>query len=255
MDKILELKNMHVNYKNQNVINNMSISFKKNAITAVIGPSGCGKSTLLMGLNGLILENVEASLSGHLHIDKEQICYESLKKNRPLLSSLREKIGIVFQQPTPFPLSITKNMEFALKFNGVIKIERDVIIKDSLKKVNLYEEVKHDMRKNAAKLSGGQQQRLCIARALTTKPKILLLDEPCSALDVKNMEIIEKLLLELKEQYTIILVTHNISQAKRIADDVVFMLDGQVVESGPKNEFFENPKDVKTHEYINGTFG
>jgi phosphate transport system ATP-binding protein len=209
----------------------------------------------LLSLNGLITEKSEAKLTGKIEVDGAKVQYEDLKKDKSLSTMLRENIGIVFQQPVPFPLSIQKNMEFALKFNGIVKSEREDVIKDCLEHVNLYNEVKNDMRKNAKKLSGGQQQRLCIARALTTKPKILLLDEPCSALDVKNVEIIEKLLLSLKEKYTIILVTHNIAQANRIADDVVFMLDGDIIESGTKMEVFTEPKDHRTGEYLNGNFG
>lgn len=255
MSKILKVENMSVNYNNESIISDLNIGFTKNKITAIIGPSGCGKSTLLHSLNGLILENEEANLRGQISLDGHIFDYNSLNKKKYMLETLKEEIGIVFQRPLPFPISIEKNMEFVLKYHGQKKEERKKIVIDCLKKVNLYEEVKNDFKKNAKKLSGGQQQRLCIARALTVKPKILLLDEPCSSLDLKNINIIEKLLLDLKKKYTIILVTHNISQAKRIADEVVFMLDGKIIEHSSKIDFFKNPQNTKTFEYIKGDFG
>ncbi len=250
MENSLKIEELSVKYNNESIIENLNLEFKKNSITAIIGPSGCGKSSLIHSINGLILENPEAKLKGKIKLDKK-----IYNLDNDLLDQLKEEIGIVFQRPIPFPLSIEKNMEFVLKYHGVKKSIRKDIVMDCLKSVNLYDEVKDHLKKNADKLSGGQKQRLCIARALTIKPKVLLLDEPCSALDVKNIAIIEKLLLELKKNYTIVLVTHNISQAKRIADDVVFMLDGKIVEKNNKDEFFMNPCDEKTKEYLHGDFG
>lgn len=255
MENILEIKDLEVYYSRKKVIDHVSLAFKKQAITAIIGPSGCGKSTLLHSLNGLLLENTEAQIKGSALFNNIRVDYENLGTTKGLSASLREEMGIVFQQPIPFPLSIKKNMEFALNYRGVPRKERTQIIEDCLKQVNLYNEVKEDFHKSAMKLSGGQQQRLCIARALTTKPQVLLLDEPCSALDVKNIEIIESLLMELKKTYTIVLVTHNIAQAKRIADHVVFILEGQIVETGEAESFFKAPKMTETQQYLSGSFG
>lgn len=255
MDSILSVKELSVSYQNKMVIKDLSLDIKKNAITAIIGPSGCGKSTLLHSLNGLIIENREAKIKGSAVFNDTIIDYSRLHKTSQLAALLKERMGIVFQQPIPFPLSIRSNMEFALKYHGIPKKKRQQIIIDCLKQVNLYDEVKDELQKNALKLSGGQQQRLCIARALTTEPEMILLDEPCSALDVKNMEIIEALLVELKKNYTIVLVTHNISQAKRIADDVIFILDGQIVEMGTSERIFNEPQNIDTMRYISGSFG
>lgn len=240
---VLKVENLSVAYESKNVLKNVHVTFDKNEITAIIGPSGCGKSTLLFSLNTLICENKDASISGEMYFKGEKIDFKDTRK-------IREKIGMVFQKPSPFPLSIVKNMEFPLKYYGIRKDERDQTIKEKLEIVGLYEEVKDEMKKSALKLSGGQQQRLCIARALTIEPEVLLLDEPCSALDVKNTEIIEKLLVDLKKEYTIIIVTHNLNQAKRIADKVVFMFEGEVIEEGTPEEIFENPKDERTKDIL-----
>ncbi|MTI66945.1 MAG: phosphate ABC transporter ATP-binding protein [Firmicutes bacterium] len=248
MNYILEVNNLNVSFNEKKVLNNISIGFNKNKITAIIGPSGCGKSTLLKTFNAMIYENNEAKIKGDIFFNGENLSKYNIER-------VREKIGMVFQNPIPFPLSIYKNMEYALKYYGKKKKKRKEIITKKLKVTGLYEEIKDSLNKSALKLSGGQQQRLCIARSLTIEPDILLLDEPCSALDVKNIDNIENMLLKLKKDYTIIIVTHNLSQAKRIADETLFMLDGKIIEYDKTDNIFNNPKDEKTKEYISGAFG
>ncbi|WIF96171.1 phosphate ABC transporter ATP-binding protein [Caminicella sporogenes] len=248
MSYILEVKDLKVSFKDKKVLRNINVKFKRNKITAIIGPSGCGKSTFLKTLNCLILEDSEASVYGDIIFNSESL----LSMEREIV---RQKIGMVFQNPTPFPLSIYKNMEYALRFYGVSRKKRHEIINEKLKLTGLYDEIKDSLNKSALKLSGGQQQRLCIARALTVEPEILLLDEPCSALDVKNTLNIEKLLTDIKQKYTIIIVTHNLPQARRIADETLFMLDGEVVEFDDTEKIFKNPSDQRTKEYIFGLFG
>lgn len=245
---ILEINNLNVSYGSKQVIKNLSMNIEKNKITAVIGPSGCGKSTLLTTLNLMIAENGGSFTGEILFKGKDILSYE--------IDYLRRMIGIVFQKPTPFPFSIYKNLTYAPKYYGIKDKNRlNEIVENTLKRVGLYDEINKDLNMLATKLSGGQQQRLCIGRALTVEPEILLLDEPCSALDRKNTANIEEMLLELSKDYTIVVVTHNLSQAKRISDYTAFILDGELIEYDTTENVFNNPKDDRTREYIKGIYG
>lgn len=235
--------------ENKKILNNIDMEIRTNKITAIIGPSGCGKTTFLKSLNRLIEENQEVKIEGKILFQDRDITDINIDE-------FRKKVGLVFQNPTPFPFSIYKNMVYAPIYYGEKNKKRlESIVREKLEDAGLYDEVKDDLKKSALKLSGGQQQRLCIARALTVDPQILLLDEPCSALDIQNSDKIEKLLKKLSEKYTIVIVTHNLFQAKRIADYTAFFLDGELVEYDESKKIFENPKDERTKEYIKGIFG
>jgi phosphate uptake ABC transporter len=224
MQNIIETDALCVSYGNRKVLDNISYGFKKNKITAILGSSGCGKTTLLHALNDIISEEEKVKLSGDIRLEGRSVY--SMQKE-----SLRKEVGLVFQTPVVFPMSIYKNMSYALNYHSThSKKEIEDIIKEKLEFAGLYDEVKDKLKKSALKLSGGQKQRLCIARALTIEPKVLLLDEPCSALDIENTLLIEKLLSSLSENISIIIVTHNIEQAKRIGDEILTMKSGQLFE-------------------------
>lgn len=242
MNNILKLKNINVFYGDKKILDNINIEFERNKITSIIGPSGCGKTTLLKTINKIILEENNAQITGDMEFD-------GINSNNIPIEILRKNIGIVFQNPTPFPMSIYKNISYALKYYGYNKKHLENKIIDILKSVNLYDEVKDKLNTSALKLSGGQKQRLCLARSLTVEPNILLLDEPCSSLDIVNSEKIENTLIKLKENYTIIIVTHNINQAKKISDNTIFMRDGKIIESGKTFEILENSKDLIERDY------
>lgn len=242
MNNILKLKNINVFYGDKKILDNINIEFERNKITSIIGPSGCGKTTLLKTINKIILEENNARITGDMEFD-------GINSNNIPIEILRKNIGIVFQNPTPFPMSIYKNISYALKYYGYNKKHLENKIIDILKSVNLYDEVKDKLNTSALKLSGGQKQRLCLARSLTVEPNILLLDEPCSSLDIVNSEKIENTLIKLKENYTIIIVTHNINQAKKISDNTIFMRDGKIIESGKTFEILENSKDLIERDY------
>ena len=242
MNNILKLKNINVFYGDKKILDNINIEFERNKITSIIGPSGCGKTTLLKTINKIILEENNAQITGYMEFD-------GINSNNIPIEILRKNIGIVFQNPTPFPMSIYKNISYALKYYGYNKKHLENKIIDILKTVNLYDEVKDKLNTSALKLSGGQKQRLCLARSLTVEPNILLLDEPCSSLDIVNSEKIENTLIKLKENYTIIIVTHNINQAKKISDNTIFMRDGKIIESGKTTEILENSKDLIERDY------
>lgn len=249
---ILEFKNFTFTYFKQKekipVLENINLAFYENKLTAIIGPSGCGKSTLLWSINRLNeLKNNNQS-TGHLYFENNDIY---AKKTN--LLDLRKKIGLVFQKPTPFATTIYKNITFALRFHGINDhAELDKIVESTLKQVNLWEEVKDRLHTSPLELSGGQQQRLCIARCLATKPKILLMDEPTSSLDPISREKIENLLFELKKKYTILLVTHSLSQASKISDYSVYLNGGKIIEYGKTRHLFTQPKDKRTADYIMG---
>lgn len=242
MNNILKLKNINVFYGDKKILDNINIEFERNKITSIIGPSGCGKTTLLKTINKIILEENNAQITGYMEFD-------GINSNNIPIEILRKNIGMVFQNPTPFPMSIYKNISYALKYYGYNKKHLENKIIDILKSVNLYDEVKDKLNTSALKLSGGQKQRLCLARSLTVEPNILLLDEPCSSLDIVNSEKIENTLIKLKENYTIIIVTHNINQAKKISDNTIFMRDGKIIESGKTTEILENSKDLIERDY------
>ncbi|WP_294703729.1 phosphate ABC transporter ATP-binding protein PstB [uncultured Fusobacterium sp.] len=249
MQDILEIKNLSIEIEGKKILKDININIRKNKITAIIGPSGCGKTTFLKSLNRLIEEENQIKKEGKIFFENKDISEFNLNE-------LRKKIGLVFQNPAPFPFSIYKNMTYAPIYYGEKdKNILDKIVKDKLKDAGLYEEVKDELEKSALKLSGGQQQRLCIARSLTVNPEILLLDEPCSALDIQNTNKVEELLKKLSQKYTIVIVTHNLFQAKRLSDYTVFFLDGKLVEYDKTENIFENPKEEKTREYIKGLFG
>ena len=240
---ILKTEKLFVDYEKCNILKNINVEFEKNKITAIIGPSGCGKSTFLKSLNRTI-EECGGKIKGKIEFNNLNIMNIPLEK-------LRSSIGMVFQDPVVFPFSIYKNMTYAPIYHGEKDKEKlnDIVI-TNLKKSGLYDEVKDNLDMPARKLSGGQQQRLVIARCLTVNPEVILLDEPCSALDIKNTANIEKMLLELKNEYTIIIVTHNLAQAKRIADFVIYMEEGALVEVGTPHNIFNDPIDSRTKEYI-----
>ena len=252
MTNILQLKNVSVSYTaGKNAVNEVSSNIGKNTITAIMGPSGCGKSTLLRAINRMHELYPNIKTTGEILLNDKNV----LKMN-PM--EVRRQAGMVFQRPNPFPtMSIYDNVLAGYKLNG-IKLkqrEKDEIVETSLRNVALWDEVKDSMTKKGSFLSGGQQQRLCIARALALKPELLLMDEPTSALDPISTNRIEELLLELKEQFTIIIVTHNMSQAARISDDSMFMYLGELVEHDTTKQMFTKPRDKRTEEYLTGVFG
>ena len=244
-------KNLNLHYGEKHALKDVNLDIVENKITAFIGPSGCGKSTFLKTLNRMndYVNNVK--IDGEITLDGENI-YDP----RVDTTVLRKKVGMVFQQPNPFPMSIYDNIAYGPRIHGIKnKKTLDKIVKDSLEAAALYDEVKDRLHTSALGLSGGQQQRLCIARALAVEPEVILLDEPTSALDPISTLKIEELLLELKDKYTIAIVTHNMQQASRIADYTAFFLVGEMVEYGKTKDVFGMPKDKRTEDYITGRFG
>lgn len=247
-DAIITLHDFGAAYEEKTVLSGVNTSIRRGKITAIIGPSGCGKSTLLKAMNRMLELESNAKIQGSIHLNGQDI-------HTIPADELRRRVGMVFQTPTPFPMSIYKNMTYAPLYYGAKGKENlDRIVRENLEVTGLWEEVREELNKSALKLSGGQQQRLCIARALTAKPEILLLDEPCSALDVKSTQTIEELLLKLKETYTIVIVTHNLFQARRIADECIFMLNGELWEQNTTEELFTNPKKQETCDYLQGVY-
>lgn len=244
-----EIKNLELYYDDFKAVKGIDLSIEENEITAFIGPSGCGKSTVIKTLNRMNDLVDGCRISGEILLDGQNI--NSLDVNE-----LRKRVGMVFQKPNPFPMSIYDNIAYGPRTHGIHKKkELDKIVESSLRKAFLWDEVKDNLKKSALALSGGQQQRLCIARSLAVNPEVLLMDEPTSALDPISTKRIEDLVLELKKQYTIIIVTHSMSQAKRISDKTAFFLLGEVIEFDKTEKLFNSPSDERTSDYINGRFG
>lgn len=249
--KPIEAKNVDVYYGENHVLKGISMSVKENTVTAFIGPSGCGKSTFLRTLNRMNDYIESFRKSGKVFIDGKEI-YD--KKVR--VEELRRKVGMVFQKPNPFPKSIYENVAYGLKIHGMTdKREINERVEKSLKQAALWSEVKDKLDKPALSLSGGQQQRLCIARTLAVKPTIILMDEPASALDPISTAKIEELIHELKEKYTIVIVTHNMQQAARVSDRTAFFYMGELIEYDKTSVIFTNPSNKQTENYITGRFG
>lgn len=249
MEKIA-VKNLDLWYNDFKALKNINLSLPANKISAFIGPSGCGKSTLLKSLNRMndLIEGCK--ITGEVTLDGESV-YGGMDVN-----TLRKRVGMVFQKPNPFPMSIYDNIAFGPRTHGVrSKQKLDEIVEESLKKAAIWDETKDILKKSALAMSGGQQQRLCIARALAVKPEVLLMDEPTSALDPISTSKIEDLASELKKDYTIIMVTHNMQQAVRISDYTAFFLLGEVIEFSETERMFSNPQDKRTEDYITGRFG
>lgn len=246
----ISVKNLNLWYGGQQALNDISIDIPDKKVTAIIGPSGCGKSTFLKSLNRLIDLQDDVRVNGQVLVDGENI-YDP----RVEITHLRKKIGLLFQRPQALPMSIYDNVAYGPRIHGTKhRKDLDGIVERYLKLSGLWDEVKDRLHGPASKLSIGQQQRLCLARSLAIEPEVILGDEPTSALDPISAEHIEQRFLELKKQYTIILVTHSLRQAQRLADYVIFFYLGNIVEHGPAAEFFRNPKDAKTQAYINGRF-
>lgn len=243
MSIILDIKNIEVSIDEHSILQHITLPITEYAITAVIGPSGCGKSTLLATLNG--------SLQAPKKVTNGQIIYDGLSVDSMDPQMLRRQIGLIGQQPTVFPGTIEDNMVFALNYyKELSSADRKAKAIQCLEQAGLYSEINGDMKRLASSLSGGQQQRLCIARSLTVDPRVMLFDEPCSALDIKNSLHIEALLTELKVKQTIVIVTHNLQQARRIADYTVFMNDGRVVEWGATAQIFSDSQQELTRDYL-----
>ncbi|HVA78524.1 MAG TPA: phosphate ABC transporter ATP-binding protein PstB [Candidatus Binataceae bacterium] len=253
MSDKLVVRHLSAFFGSVRALKDISLSFPENHVTAIIGPSGCGKSTLVRCLNRMHEVVTGARAEGEVLLDGENIYDPGVDPVQ-----IRRRIGMVFQKPTPFPaMSIEDNVAAGLSLNGLrlSRAERDRIVEKSLRQSALWEEVKDRLRRPGASLSGGQQQRLCVARALAVEPEVLLMDEPCSALDPISTARIEELLLELKSSYTIVIVTHNMQQAARAADFTAFMYQGDLIEFGETRQIFTNPARRETEDYITGRFG
>lgn len=252
MENKITVENLNAWFGAKQVLFNIDIGILKNQITAIIGPSGCGKSTFIRCLNRMHEVVPKARATGKVLVDDNDIYDKDID---PV--DIRKRIGMVFQKPNPFPtMSIRDNVVAGLKLSGVKdKNMLDNIAKESLKKAALWDEVKNDLNKSGVSLSGGQQQRLCIARALAMEPEVILLDEPCSALDPISTGKIEDLMIELKEKYTLVIVTHNMQQAARVSDHTAFFLYGKLIEFGDTRQLFKKPKEKSTEDYIIGRFG
>lgn len=244
------VKDLNLHYGDFHALKNINMKIPANKITAFIGPSGCGKSTFLKTINRMndLVDNVK--IEGKLELDGVDI-YSDID-----VIKLRQRVGMVFQQPNPFPMSIYDNIAYGPRIHGIKKKSvLDDIVEKSLKQAAIWDEVKDRLKKNALGLSGGQQQRICIARAMAVEPEVILMDEPTSALDPISTLKIEDLAVELKEKYTIVIVTHNMQQASRISDKTAFFLTGDVVEYDDTKNIFQNPQDKRTEDYITGRFG
>jgi phosphate transport system ATP-binding protein len=253
MPEKLEVHNLRAFFNKTEVIHDVSLNFDENRVTAMIGPSGCGKSTLVRCINRMHEVVAGATCTGRVLLDGNDIYAPEVDPVQ-----VRRRIGMVFQKPTPFPtMSIEDNVAAGLKLNGlaVSRPDRDRLIEKSLRQAALWDEVKDHLKRPGAGLSGGQQQRLCVARAIAVDPEILLMDEPCSALDPISTARIEELLLELKSDYTIVIVTHNMQQAARCSDYTAFMYTGNLIEFGETKQIFTTPTKRETEDYITGRFG
>lgn len=247
---ILEAKDLNLWYDANHALKNINISIPERKITALIGPSGCGKSTFLKSLNRMNDLVEGCRIEGKVTFNGVDI-YKDID-----VTSLRKQIGMVFQKPNPFPMSIYDNIAYGPKLHGVkSKVKLDEIVENSLRQAAIWDECKDRLKKSALGISGGQQQRLCIARALAVEPEILLMDEPTSALDPISTSKIEDLAIELRKKYTIVIVTHNMQQALRIADKTAFFLLGELIEYDDTEKMFSEPRDKRTEDYITGRFG
>ena len=251
MEPILDVKNLNLWYGQTHALRDVSIAIPPHEITAFIGPSGCGKSTFLKSLNRMNDLVEGCKITGDIRLMGEDI-YDK----RMDVSLLRRRVGMVFQKPNPFPMSVYDNIAYGPRTHGMRKkAELDEIVEKSLRDAAIWDELKDRLKKSALGLSGGQQQRLCIARALAVKPEVILMDEPTSALDPISTSKIEDLVMDIKKDYTIVMVTHNMQQAVRVSDTTVFFLLGEIVESGATGQMFSMPKDKRTEDYITGRFG
>lgn len=251
MNEIITTKDVHLYYGKKEALKGITLDFPQGGIHALIGPSGCGKSTYLRCLNRMndMIENVK--ITGDIRIDGNDIYSPQTDT-----VTLRKRVGMVFQQPNPFPFSIYENIVYGLRIAGIKDKEvLDERVETSLKQAAIWDEVKDDLKKSAMALSGGQQQRICIARVLAVRPEVILLDEPTSALDPVSSSLIEEMLLKLKEEYTCIIVTHNMQQASRISDTTSFFLNGELIETGLTKKIFVTPDNKKTDDYLSGRFG
>ncbi len=247
----LSLRDVSISYAGKEAVRSVSLSIHQGEVLALIGPSGCGKTTLLRTLNRLTELTASASRQGEVLLDGEDI-------HELVDTTLRSRVAMVFQQPNPFPMSIFDNVAFALREQGRKRPGRrelEPLVIDALRRAGLYEEVRDDLDRPALRLSGGQQQRLCIARAIAPRPEVLLMDEPCSALDPISTGVIEELIGELRRDLAVVIVTHNLAQAHRVADKVAFMYLGDLIEYGTTAELFEDPRAQRTREYVRGAFG
>jgi phosphate transport system ATP-binding protein len=251
MEDIIHIEQLNLFYQDFQALKDVNLTIPEKMITAFIGPSGCGKSTLLRTLNRMNDMIPGTQIVGSVKIGGKEIYGEDIQ-----VESLRKQVGMVFQQPNPFPKSIYDNVAYGPRLHGVsAKAELDKIVEQSLKQAVLWEEVKDYLKRSALSLSGGQQQRLCIARALAVQPDILLMDEATSALDPISTLKIEELIQELKKNYTIVMVTHNMHQAARVSERTVFFLNGEIVEANETKDLFTNPQDSRTEDYVSGRFG
>jgi len=251
MREIITAKDLCLWYGDNKALNDINIAIPERSITALIGPSGCGKSTFLKTLNRMNDLITSVKITGKVCYNDRNIFDKDVDVNE-----LRRDVGMVFQKPNPFPMSIYDNIAYGPRTHGITnKVRLDEIVEQALRDAAIWDEVKDRLKKTALGLSGGQQQRLCIARALAVEPKVLLMDEPTSALDPISTSRIEELAMQLKEKYTIIIVTHNMQQAVRISDNTAFFLLGELVEFGDTEELFSGPQDKRTEDYITGRFG
>jgi phosphate transport system ATP-binding protein len=253
MDNVkMQSVNLNAWFSTKQVLKDINISIAPNTVTAIIGPSGCGKSTFIRTLNRMHELVPNAKMAGQILLDGEDIYGKDID---PVM--VRRRVGMVFQKPNPFPtMSIYDNVAAGLRLTGSKKGKNlDEVVKRSLEQASLWEEVKDDLKKPGTSISGGQQQRLCIARAIALQPEVILMDEPCSALDPIATAKVEKLVVELKEHYTVVIVTHNMQQASRVSDFTAFMYLGNLIEFGPTKNIFESPKNQLTEKYITGEFG
>ena len=251
MNTKMSVKDLDLYYGDFQALHNINLDIKEREILSFIGPSGCGKSTLLKCLNRMNDLVLGCKIDGEIKLDGEDIYAKDYDVNK-----LRKRVGMVFQQPNPFPMSIYENIAYGPKTHGIKnKAELDEIVESSLKQAAIWDEVKNDLKKSALSISGGQQQRLCIARALAVNPEVILMDEPTSALDPISTGKIEDLAQDLKDKYTIVMVTHNMQQASRISDQTAFFLNGVIVEKGKTVDIFTNPREEKTELYVTGRFG
>ncbi|MGX7092105.1 phosphate ABC transporter ATP-binding protein PstB [Hutsoniella sourekii] len=250
-DLKFEIKDLDFYYGDFQALKNINMNIEENLVTAFIGPSGCGKSTFIKTLNRMQDLVPSARVDGSIRLDGEDIYASGYDVNL-----LRKRVGMVFQHPNPFPKSIYDNIAYGPRTHGITdKAQLDQIVEESLQGAAIWNEVKDKLNRNATEISGGQQQRICIARAIANNPEVLLMDEPTSALDPISTGKIEELVSELKEKYTVVMVTHNMQQAARISDKTAFFLTGEVIEFDDTETIFSNPRDQRTNDYISGRFG